>query len=82
MKKCIICLIMVFILMTFNGCSWNKYSVSNEKENNDGMITTIYNDGFTLVIRDNRTGVEYIKNNDSGGMCVVVDKDGNPYIEE
>lgn len=55
--------------------------VSDMQESNDGTITLIYNDGFYAIVKDNRTGVEYISRS-NGGTCVVVDKDGKPFIEE
>ena len=82
MKKKIFCL-MFFLVLAFSlcGCNWNKVDVSSEKESNDGMVTLIYNDGYYSVIKDNRTGVEYISRSDCG-TCVIVDKDGKPFIEE
>ena len=82
MKKKIICLMVLLVLVfSLGGCGesvWNEIDISSEKESNDGMITLIYNDGFYSVIKDNRTGVEYISRADSG-TCVIVDKDGKPY---
>lgn len=82
MKKKIFCLIFLLVLMfSLGGCSWNRIDDSGMKESNDGMITLIYNDGFYAIVKDNRTGVEYISRSDCG-TCVVVDKDGKPFIEE
>lgn len=82
MKKKIFCLIFLLVLMfSLGGCGWNKLDDSDMKESNDGMVTLIYNDGFYMIVKDNRTGVEYISRSDCG-TCVVVDKDGKPFVEE
>ena len=82
MKKKIFCLMFLLVLaFTLCGCNWNQMDDSGMKKSNDGMITLTYNDGFYTIIKDNRTGVEYISRCDCG-TCVVVDKDGKPFIEE
>ena len=82
MKKKILCLMFLLVsVFSLGGCSWNKIDTSGMEESNDGTITLIYNDGFFTIIKDNRTGVEYISKAYSG-TCVVVDKDGKPFIEE
>ena len=67
---------LLVLALSLCGCGWNQIDDSGMKESNDGMITLIYNDGFYIIVKDNRTGVEYISRSDSG-TCVVVDKDGN-----
>ena len=82
MKKKIICLMILLVLVfSLGGCGWNRMDTSDMKESNDGVITLIYNDGFYTIVKDNRTGVEYISLCDCG-TCVIVDKDGKPFIEE
>jgi len=81
MKKKFFCLMLSLVLaFSLCGCNWNKIDTSGMEQNNDGMITLIYNDGFYTVVKDNRTGVEYISRADAG-TCVVVDKDGKPFVD-
>jgi hypothetical protein len=74
---------MILLVLTFSlcGCSLNEIDNSGIKESNNGMITIIYYDGTYSIVKDNRTGVEYISRSDCG-TCVVVDKDGKPFVEE
>lgn len=77
MKKLIVVLLVGLIMLSLCGCYFNK--VSDETSGKDGRIAIVYNDGFAQVFRDNETGVQYFVRADSGA-CVMVDKDGNPYI--
>lgn len=82
MKKKILCLMFSLVLaFSLCGCGWNEIDTSGMGESNNGMITLIYNDGIYSIIKDNRTGVEYISRYNAG-TCVIVDKDGKPFIEE
>lgn len=76
MKKLIVVLLVSLILLFFCGC-YNK--VSDETEGKDGRIAIVYDNTLVKVYRDNETGVQYLARLD-GGVCVMVDKDGNPYI--
>ena len=75
MKK-VISILLVVALITMSGCGFNK-SKSNRSDS-DGRIIYQYNDGFVLIVTDAETGVQYISRG-SGGMCVMVDKNGMPY---
>ena len=84
MKNKIICLMVLLVLVfSLGGCgssTWNEIDISSEKESNDGVLTLIYNDEYNTIVKDNRTWDEYISRA-SSGTCVVVDKDGKPFIE-
>ncbi len=82
MKKKIFCLMFLLVLMfSLGGCNWNEIDNSGIKESNNGMITIIYYDGTYSIVKDNRTGVEYISRYNAG-TCIVVDEDGKPFVEE
>lgn len=70
----VICIILLFAL---SACGWNESS--NEAETHDGRMTIVYNDGFSIIYRDNETGVQYFSRSNSGS-CVMVNPDGTPYI--
>ena len=73
----LLCMAVIFLL---TGCAgYNTRGI--DRTNSDGRLTVLYNDGFCLIYRDNETGVQYISVS-SHGVCVMVDKDGNPYIQE
>lgn len=76
MKKLIVILLVCLIMLSLCGC-YNK--ASNETAGKDGRLTVVYNDGCAQVWRDNETGVQYFVRANAGA-CVMVDKDGNPYI--
>lgn len=76
MKKLIVVFLAVLAMLSLGGC----FNIShNEIEGKDGRISIVYNDGFAQVYRDNETGVQYFVRA-AAGACVMVDKDGNPYI--
>ena len=74
-----IVLILIILLLTVFLCSCN--STENETKNFNGTMTLIYNDGWCVIYRDNRTGVQYFSRANCG-TCVMVDADGEPYIEK
>ena len=76
MKKLIVVLLVGLISLSLCGC-FNE--ASNETDGKDGRIAIVYNDGFAQVYRDNETGVQYFVRANAGA-CVMVDKEGNPYI--
>lgn len=78
MKKLIAFLLFLALAATILcGCGWNHSISANE--NNDGRMLLIYNDGFSSILVDTETGVEYISRANCG-TCVMVDSYGNPYI--
>ena len=79
MKKVFCAILCIALMLTLCGCAYNKSSI--ETQGNDGRISTIYNDGFVMVCRDNATGVQYLSRT-NGGTCVMVDADGKPYTGE
>ena len=79
MKKAICLIICIAIALTLCGCRYNK--TENDREGNDNRMTIIYNDGFVLIHRDNKTGVQYFSR-PGAGTCVMLNADGTPYTGE
>lgn len=75
MKKMLAVVIALVLLVSLTACGWNKSQ--RDMENNDNRITLIYNDGFCRIYVDNETGIQYLNN---GGICVMVDENGDPLI--
>lgn len=73
MSKKIIVAILIMALLLLGGCMTTHGTETKR-------MSCIYNDGFALIWRDNLTGVQYLQT--GNGLCVMVDKDGNPLIEE
>lgn len=59
------------------GCDFNTTEV--DKENNDGRMTLIYNDGVGIIYVDNETGCQYFSRAGCG-TCLMVDENGDPLI--
>lgn len=78
MKKLLAVIIVIVLCIGCVGCDFNKSELKNSES--DGRIEYVFNDGFAIIVRDTRTGVEYISRANSG-TCVVVDATGKPYIE-
>lgn len=78
MKKIFVAIIAVTMSFILFGCGYNKTEV--DKENNDGRMSLIYNDGFVIIYVDNETGVQYFSRANCGS-CVMVDEYGKPYIK-
>lgn len=74
MKKIIAVIVVLVLFAPLTAC-FNGSEV--DIENNDNRITLIYNDGFCRIYVDNETGIQYINN---GGICVMVDENGNPLV--
>ena len=80
MKKVIVLILALFLVFSFSGCiRYNEREIDNSDR--DHTITYLYNDGWTIILRDNETGIQYICYN-GHGLCVRVDADGMPLIEE
>ena len=75
MKKAVIVAIVCALIMC--GCTYNKHMIDNDDQ--DGRMSVIFNDGFAIIYRDNKTGVQYFSRTD-GGSCVMVDADGKPFV--
>lgn len=73
MKKIIFVLLVLILIVSLTGCNLNY---TQDTEGNDNRMTLIYNNGCRIYV-DNETGVQYIIN---GGICVMVDENGNPLI--
>lgn len=74
MKKIVCVIIALILIMSLTSC-YNTSTV--DMANNDNRMSLIYNDGFCRIYVDNETGVQYINN---GGLCVMVDNNGEPVI--
>ena len=79
MKKAICLILCAVMLLALCGCGFNKAGKA-ERQENDGRMTVVYNDGFCVIYRDNETGVHYLSRN--AGFCVMVNADGTPYTGE
>jgi len=75
MKK-VISILLVVALITMSGCGWNRSK--SDRSDSDGRIIYRYNDGYYVIVADAETGVQYISRG-TGGLCVMVDKNGMPY---
>ena len=78
MKKLLTVIIVIVLCIGCVGCDYNKSGLKNSES--DNRIEYVFNDGFTIIVRDTRTGVEYISRANAG-TCVVVNETGKPYIE-
>lgn len=84
MKKIKMVFVSILLVVAFLvGCAPDQKIYNDPKETdrsvNDGMFTTIYNDGFVLVYVDTRTGVQYFRVSNAG-VAVIVDQEGKPLI--
>lgn len=77
MKKYLNLILCVIIALCLCACGFNK-SGEDERQENDGRITVVYNDGWCIICRDNETGVQYFSR-PNAGSCVMVNPDGTPY---
>ena len=84
MKKIKMVFVSILLVVAFLvGCAPDQKIYNDPKKTdrsvNDGMFTTIYNDGFVLVYVDTRTGVQYFRVSNAG-VAVIVDQEGKPLI--
>jgi hypothetical protein len=79
MKKLVAIILAIALSVCVAGCNYNHSEIKTADA--DGRIEYMYNDGFTIIVRDAQTGVEYISRANAG-TCVVVDATGMPYIED
>lgn len=77
MKRALIMLCVLVCVMSFAACSDD--STFRGGEGADGRMSVVFNGGFVIIYRDNETGVQYISRANCG-TCVMVDRDGKPYI--
>ena len=80
MKKVICLILCAVMLLALCGCGYNKAG-RDERQENNGRMTVVYNDGFCVIYRDNETGVQYFSRS-YAGSCVMVNADGTPYTGE
>ena len=76
MRKALIALcVFILAVLCFSSCNeMGAYTGGNAER-----MTVVYNGGYVIIHRDNETGVQYISRSNCG-TCVMVDKDGKPYI--
>lgn len=77
MKKLLAVVIATVLCIGCIGCDYNKSELKNSES--DGRLEYVFNDGFTIIVRDTATGVEYISRANAG-TCVIVDANGKPYV--
>lgn len=78
-KRVIVGIVAISLAICLSGCDFNTTEV--DKENNDGRMTLIYNDGYGLIYVDNETGCQYFSRANCG-TCLMVDENGDPLIYE
>jgi len=78
MKKALIMLCVLVCVVSFSACS-HEYIFHSGSAGENNRMSVVYNSGNTIIYRDNETGVQYISRFNCG-TCVVVDRDGKPYI--
>ncbi len=74
MKKVLCIILCLLLFLTFCGCSSDT-----DEDTKDKRMDIIYTDTTVIIYRDNETGVQYIRTG-NGGICVMVNEDGTPYI--
>ena len=77
MKKLLAVIIVIALCIGCVGCNYNKSEIKNSES--DGRLEYVFTDGFVAIVRDTRTGVEYIISANAG-TCVIVDANGKPYV--
>lgn len=77
MKKFLYIAAGLMTTLTLAGC-WNSAA---KTEPVDDLMANVYNDGWNRIVADTRTGVQYF-NTSYGGVCVMVDANGEPLIYE
>lgn len=80
MKKVFIFLAALALAMLF-GCGYSE--ADTEQEQGPDVIELVYRSdlGGWQIVRDTRTGVQYIRVS-RVGICVMVNPDGTPYTGE
>ena len=78
-KRVIAGIAAISLAVYLSGCEFNESEI--DRENNNGRMTLIYNDGFIVIYVDNETGCQYLSRS-ACGTCLMVDENGDPLIYE
>lgn len=86
MIKYIVIALVLFMVSFVGGCAGMDMHTKAVEASEIQILEQVYktNSGMVVrydssILRDTRTGVNYLLNNE-GGVCVMVDADGNPLV--